>query len=267
MNRQQIIAFSVTALAALLGILTMSFVKISAGSSVDLFPAHENEVALVEDEMFFDVVQDDNVPVQSLEEVTPAQNEITDNKKSDPVPTSGKDLSDAGEVGAASDMETTTVPSTVKQTDKSAANIGPTKEELEREEARRRASSATASAFQQSKGANNISNSAEKSGDTGIIAGTSTSFHGASTGNVSGGWIMPRYNKVRSTSTGSIKTRVTIDRSGNVTLVEFIGGDAPASTNGNLRSAVEKEIRSHRFTRNDSNAPDQAKAFITYTFK
>ncbi len=67
--------------------------------------------------------------------------------------------------------------------------------------------------------------------------------------------------------TGSIKMMVRIDRTGKVTSVSFQGGDAPAATDSRLRAAVESEVRSRRFTRSDSNAPDQATAYITYRFK
>ena len=269
MTRQQIIALSVTAFVALCGLLLMNFARISVGVNLSEWPpVNENEVALVEDEMFFDVIQAEFVPVQSYGEAGPAQNDVIENNNSSPEPTSGMDLSDVGDIGVAPDMQTTEVETSVKQpAPEETKPTGPSKEELEREEARRRASSATSSAFQQSKGSNNTSNTGKTSGDTGSTRGISTSFHGSGTGNVSGGWVMPRYNKVPSTATGSIKVRATIDRQGNVTLVEFIGGEAPASTDGRLRAAIEKEIRSHKFTRHDSNAPEQAKAYITYTFK
>ena len=60
---------------------------------------------------------------------------------------------------------------------------------------------------------------------------------------------------------------VKIDKSGHVTAVTFTGGTPPAATNRDLRAAVEREVRSRRFTRSDDNAPDEATAHITYIFK
>ena len=79
---------------------------------------------------------------------------------------------------------------------------------------------------------------------------------------------MPRYNEVPTTVTGSIELMVKIDRSGKVTSVSFLGGDAPAATNASVRSACEREVRSRRFSRPDpDNAPEESTAYITYRFR
>lgn len=78
---------------------------------------------------------------------------------------------------------------------------------------------------------------------------------------------MPAYAKVPSTHTGSVRMEVKIDRTGRVKSVRFIGGDAPASTDPGVRRAVEAEVRSRRFTRASDDAPEEATAYITYTFK
>lgn len=272
MNRPRAIALCATLLIAVATVLLLRFSTLTIDATPRRWPpVHDGEIALADDEQFFDVIEDIPEPVPSAAEAAPAVNPVKENRKSDPAPQSGHDMRDRGAAGNAPVHTTSTRPSPVKAEKKEQVKpAGPTKEELERraaEEARRRANAATASAFQKSAGKNNTANSGKTEGNSGSPAGKSQSVHGTGTGTVGGGWRLPAYAKVPATVTGSIKMMVRIDRQGKVTSVSFQGGDAPAATDSRLRAAVEAEVRSRRFTRTDSNAPDQATAYITYRFK
>ena len=104
-------------------------------------------------------------------------------------------------------------------------------------------------------------------GNAGSPQGSDTPVNGNGAGTVGGGWIMPRYSKVPSQETGSIRLKATIDASGTVTKVIQTGGKTPASANRALVEACMAEVRQRRYTRTDSTPPPSATAIITYTFK
>lgn len=126
---------------------------------------------------------------------------------------------------------------------------------------------ATAAAFADAPDDDVTSDTAEKT-----VAGQSSAQESSSStqgvaGTVGGGWIMPKYGKVTSYSTGSIELRATVDSSGAVTAVVLVGGKAPASGDPALVARCIAEVRRHRFTRTDTDAPPTATARITYTFR
>lgn len=270
MNRPRITAAVLTAIIALLTVILLCAFKLTVDTTVrEWLPRHDGEIA-VADEQYFDVISP--VPVASAEEAAPAPAEQPAVNQSDPAPESGHDVTDRGPAGDAPATVTSKRPSAVKRPEKKPEKpAGPTKEEreaAEREAARRRASSATRSAFQRAEGNNNTASTGKNAGNSGQPGGTSSSLNGHGTGKVGGGWIMPSYARVPSTVTGSIKLEVKIDRNGSVTRVTFTGGNPPAATDTRLRQAVEREVRSRRFSRSDgSTAPASATAYITYTFR
>ncbi len=233
-------------------------------------PRHDGEIAMAEDDNFFEVKHEAPAPVH--EEAAPVKARENASRKSDPAPASGHDTYDRGKAGDAPSTVTSERKSPVKEQKKEKPQrTGPSKEELEKqkaeEEARRRASAATSSAFSRASGKNNTANKGREEGNSGSVNGKSESVNGTGTGTVGGGWRIPAYAKVPATVTGTIKLKVNIDRSGKVKSVEFEGGTPPAATDSRLRRAVEAEVRSRRFTRSDDNAPDRATAYITYRFK
>lgn len=273
-RRARYIALVSTAIIALLIVVLLATLSVSVEVPTHEWPPrHDGEVAMaMPEEQYFEVVEETPPTRPSKEDAAPVKNPVKERHNSTPKPESGHDMVDRGKAGDAPSTVTSKRPSDVKQQKKEQPReVGPSKEELERqkaEEARRKANSATASAFQRSQGKNNTQATGRGEGDSGSPAGTSQSVSGTGTGTVSGGWGMPRYAKVPSNVTGSIKVMVRIDREGRVKSVAFQGGDAPAATDARLRRAVEAEVRSRRFTRNNADdAPDQATAYITYRFK
>lgn len=94
------------------------------------------------------------------------------------------------------------------------------------------------------------------------------SYTGLVDGNAGGGWGLPAYAGVRSTVTGTVKIKVTIDSQGRPGKVEIIGGTPGASTNAAVRNACVAEVKRHTFTRPASSpAPESAIAIITYSFR
>ncbi len=275
-NIPRIVAFAVTVLAAVLGVWLMHLLTLTVDLSLREWPPrHDNDVALTEvpEEQYFEVMPERPVVRRSNKEAAPVKNKVKEFNKSTPKPESGASTRNNGPAGEAPTTVTSKTPSTVKrQVKEQTAPVGPSQDEIDeqrREEARRKANSAMSSAFQRSNGKNNtLNNSGRNEGDSGSPEGTSQSVNGTGTGTVGGGWSMPSFAPVSSTVTGSIKVRAKIDRDGRVTSVSFIGGDAPAATNSRLRAAIEREIRSRRFSRpNRADAPDEATAYITYRFK
>ena len=149
------------------------------------------------------------------------------------------------------------------------APVEPTPQQLQAR-AREEASRDIAKAFKSAEEAqdNTENQSKDKSpGDSGEPQNDMSAVNGSGNGSVGGGWIMPRYAKVRSTLTGRIELRATIDAEGKVTRVEQTGGKAPAGTDAALVKRCIAEVRSHRFTRNDNTPPASATARIIYTFQ
>lgn len=272
LNRPRIIAAVCTLVLALglivfLNLATLRYVA----QEHEWPPRHDGEVALMQEEEFVEVVQDRSPVTPSREEAAPVKTEKPQQNRSTPAPATGHNTVDRGKSADAPSTVTSKKPSAVKeQIKEEPKQVGPSKEELEAqkiEEARRKASSATASAFQKANGKNNTEAKGDKEGDTGRPDGRQQSVNGTGTGTVGGGWSMPHYAKVPATVTGSIKVKVTVDRNGNASRVEFIGGDAPAATDTRLRRAVENEVKSRRFSRKSDDAPETATAYITYVFK
>ena len=229
-------------------------------------PKREHEVALVE-ENIFEVTELPRKTNHKAEQAAPAKNPVKENNASTPAPTTGHDVADRGAASKPPTTVTSTRQSPVKQqTAEQHRDNGPSRDQQLQEEARRRATSTTENAFAHTRGNNNTSNDGRVQGNSGRPNGTSGSFNGTGTGRVNGGWNLPAYRRIASTVTGIVKVKAYINRSGNVTKVEFLTGEPPAATNASVRDAVRREVESRRFTRNDNDAPDQSVAYITYKF-
>lgn len=272
MNRQQATAAALTLAVALLTVLMLQCTSVRVDTSVREWPPrHDGEVTLAEaDEQFFDVVSEP-APA-ALNDPAEAYNPEPADHATEPAPASGHSVKDAGEAGDAPAVATSKQPSPVKTPkDTPPAKTGPSKEDLERqaqEEARRKASAATRDAFRRAEGSGNTSNSGQGAGNSGSPSGGNSAVNGSGSGTAGGGWVIPHYAAVPSSLTGSIKMTLKIDRSGAVTSVAFTGGQPPAATDAALRRAVEREVRSRRFTRAAGTAaPESATAYITYTFR
>lgn len=267
MSRAQSISLGVTAaLAIALFIwLRLSYIHFSAPVK-EWPPRNESEVILAEENMF-DVISDVAMPVPTPSDPSPVHNETAENNASSPAPASGDAVRNAGKAAEAPVTATSTRPSPVKTVPSQPAPSGPSQEEIEAEEARRKANAAMTSAFARADGNNNTANRGTEEGNSGSPSATASGVNGVGTGTVGGGWSLPSYAKVPSTLTGSISLMVKINREGRVTSVTFQGGDAPAATDARLRRAVENEVKSRRFTRGNTPAPEQATAYITYRFR
>lgn len=270
MSRARKIAILITAVIAALLFLWLRLAHLHINMSTKEWPPrHDGEVLLAE-EQFFDVVQDIPLPLKSSENPSKVHNETTESNASTPAPRSGDATVDKGKAADAPTTTTSKQPSPVKATAEEPTKSGPTQDELDamrEEEARRKANAAMNSAFNKSSGQDNTVNNGAKPGNSGSVTGTATGINGTGSGRVGGGWNMPSYAKVPATVTGSISLMVRIDKQGKVISVSFQGGDAPAATDARLRQAVENEVRSRRFTRGNSPAPDEATAYITYRFR
>jgi len=269
MTRPQAIAATTTIIAVILILLTLTAVRLSVAAVDREWPPRRDgsiTVAEADDEQYFDVVTEPMAV--GHHDPSPAQLPEPEQNHSEAAPASGHDLRDAGPEADAPAVATTRRPSPVKAKAEEPRKAGPSKEELARDEARRRASAATANAFRRARGNDNTAASGSKPGQSGSPDGTSSALNGSGTGTVGGGWVIPQYARVPSTVTGSIKMQVKIDRTGAVTSLSFTGGRPPAATDAALRRAVEREVRSRRFTRTDAaTAPPTATAYITYTFR
>lgn len=270
MNDNRAIALGATALITVCSGLLMSVVKLSVPSLPDEWPpVHNNDVAMqVEEDNFFEVVEQMQ-PSRVKDKASPAYTETPQNHKSTPQPTTGPDLQNRGTAGDAPAPVTSQRPSPVQQqTRPQPAQQGPSQDQADREaETRRQVTSQTSDAFQRSQGRNNTSNNGRGEGDSGRPDGTASTTHGTGTGRVNGGWHLPTYARVPSRLTGTIVVTAYIDRQGNVTQCTVTKATPPAGSDPALRQAVINEIRQRKFSRSDSNAPDQSVAVITYTFK
>lgn len=271
MNRTRAISLGITAVIAVLLFLWLRFAHITFSERIHEWPPrHDGEVVIVDDEQFFDVIRDVPVPHKALDNPSPVHNDVRASNQSDPAPASGTHMRNSGRPADAPSAVTSPNPSPVQAQTQEPAPAGPSVEELNaqrEEEARRKANAAMNSAFNKANGSNNTANTGKEPGDSGSPKGSASGINGTGTGSVGGGWFLPAYAKVPATVTGSIKLMVKIDQSGKVVSVTFQGGDAPAATDANLRQAVEAEVRSRRFTRGNSPAPETATAYITYRFR
>lgn len=270
MTRQQAIPLGLTALIAALIFLWLRLAYVHIYEQHGNWPPrHDGEVVFIQDN-FFEVVEEMPVTAVADEEAAAVENEIPADNASVPAPASGTDTHDNGPAAEAPATTTAKEPSPVKAQPKPPTNVGPTQEEInarQEAEARRKSTAAMNSAFNRPGGTDNTANNGTTPGDSGTPTGLSASINGTGSGTVGGGWFMPSYAKVPSTVTGSIRMRVRIDSEGQVVEVAFQGGDPPAATDPELRRAVESEVRSRRFTRGASPAPNEATAYITYRFR
>lgn len=266
MNRPRTIALALTALIAIGMVALMMAVHLSTErGDREWPPVRDNEVALVEDN-FFDVVEVPAPVTSAYEVASPAENPVTADNNSTPEPTTGTDMHDAGHEATAPSPVTSTRRSPVSEQARRSETSGPSREEQAAEEARRRATAATSAAFDRSRGSDNAQSAGSSSGQSGTPEG-SGSFHGRGHGTVNGGWKFPAYAEIPATTTGAIRVRATIDRTGRVTEVTLLNGTPPAGSDPALRKAVVEEVKRRKFTRGDNQAPDRATALITYTFK
>ena len=233
-------------------------------------PRHDSEIVI--DEEYAELLDLPMPKTPKISDPSPAFNETPADNKADAAPETGMETVDQGEPADAPQPVVQDKPSPVKiEKKEKPVKQGPSAEEIkkqkEEEAARRKATNQTQNAFRNA-GTNNTNNKGKTEGNAGRPDGHETSVNGRGTGRVGGGWSMPRYNEVPRTVTGSIELMVKIDRSGKVTSVSFLGGDAPAATNASVRSACEREVRSRRFSRPDpDNAPEESTAYITYRFR
>lgn len=233
-------------------------------------PKHDSEILL--DEEYAELL---DLPVPKTPRVSapsPAMDETAEDNKADAAPETGMETVDAGKPADAPQTVVQDNPAPVKAEKKDKpVRQGPSAEELkkkkEEEAARRKATSQTQNAFRNA-GKDNTTNRGRTEGNAGRPDGSASAVNGRGTGRVGGGWSMPRYAEVPSTVTGSVELMVKINRTGNVTSVSFLGGDAPAATTASVRAACEREVRSRRFSRPDpDNAPEESTAYITYRFR
>lgn len=179
----------------------------------------------------------------------------------------GTDLADAGAPAPAPAEVTTSQPSPRQRPRReNPPQTGPTQAEIEAEQARR-ARQGVANAFTPAQNPANTSNAGAGAGDSGNPDGVNSDVNGTGNGSVDGGWVMPRYNKLPYSNTGSVRLRARINREGSVVSVEQIGGTAPASGDPAIVAACIAEVYARRFTRTDDNAPESATAYITYRFR
>ena len=269
MKREQIIAASVTAVITLIIVALMILSTITADlSQKEWPPRHDSDITLDE---YAELLDYPATPTPANDDPAPALLDQESDANAQAAPQPGMDLTDNGPAGDAprpvtSDRE---APVKAEKTEKPAKE-GPAidTKAREQEQARRKAQADTKSAFSKSNAHNNTNNaSANANGNAGKPSGASSAVNGTGSGRAGGGWHLPSYAPVPSNVTGKIMLSVKIDKSGHVTAVTFTGGTPPAATNRDLRAAVEREVRSRRFTRSDDNAPDEATAHITYIFK
>ena len=248
MDRTRLIAVILTALLALTGFIVLRCVYLTLPTQTREWPPRHDGSVVIEEEQFFEVIEDSPTPLPSTDSPSEAYNPTPEKHASVPAPQSGKDTHDA---------------------EKPTANRALTRDinAEKEEEAHRKANEAMTAAFGNKEGKDNSANRGESPGDSGSPKGTVTGINGTGTGTVGGGWLMPSYAKVPSTVTGSIRMTVKINREGKVTSVTFTGGDAPAATDMRLRQAIENEVRSRTFRRGNSAAPEEATAYITYRFR
>lgn len=232
-------------------------------------PKHDSEIII--DDEYAELIDLPMPKTPRLTDPTAAENEVIADNQAEAEPETGMEPVDQGMPGDAPETVVQDKPSPVKIEKKEKTKPqGPSAEELkkqkEEQEARRKATNQTKNAFRNS-GKNNTTNAGKTSGDTGKPTGSQSAVSGRGTGKVGGGWVIPRYNDVPSTLTGSVVMMVKIDRTGKVKSVTFTGGDAPAATDPKVRSACEREVHSKVFTRGNDDAPEEATAYITYRFR
>lgn len=268
MKRPQTIALCVTAAVVVLLVLLLTLGQLRFDRATLPVPPRPT-AALIQDEEFVELFSPEPMQV-APSEASPAYNPEPADGNATPAPVSGDDVHDAGAAGEAVPPQTSSRPSPVKSTPAAPpVKPGPSQEDIRRqqeEEARRRATAQLQNAFQNTQGQNYTQNTGRQDGNAGNPSGSASAQNGHGTGRVNGGWKMPSYAKVPSSVTGTIELRATVNRSGLVTDVVVVGGQAPAATNSALVEACKAEVKRRKFTRSDDNAPETATAYITYRF-
>lgn len=265
MKRDDIAAALITAAVAALLLVVLCAAKLSFDPDMwKQEPRQTTEMMEVEEE-FVDLF--DPAVVRANPQPAYAENKV--NKESTPAPAEGSDLVNAGEAAAPVPDVTSERPSPVTRPKKENPPVaGPDKKAQEAEKARREAQKGVSNAFKSTQEpADNTASKGTEKGDSGSPDGAASDLNGTGQGTVGGGWIMPSYAKVKAYQTGSIELRATVDREGNVKSVQLTGGKAPASGDPALVARCIAEVKRHRFTRTDNNAPESATARITYTFR
>lgn len=260
-ERRQSAAITAAAAIVILAVLLLGHLSLNPAA----MPTSRQPAELAEaDEEFVELLESLNSPSPS--DPARARSEQVANNADRPAPEGGSDLDNAGPAALPQPETVQQNPSPVSRRQRTPAPAGPTQEEREREEARRRAEADMANAFS-TPADGNTSAPGRNPGPNGTPNGTDTPVSGSGQGTVGGGWVMPNYARIPSTLTGSIRLRATVDASGVVTRVEQIGGEAPASTDTRLIERCMTEVRARHFTRPDNAPPSSATAYITYIFR
>lgn len=265
MNKNETTALAVTVAAALALALLLCVASLRFDPSTLRQPPRPMAELVEVDEEFVDLFEEPLPARNPAHAIAPEAAKRT----SEPTETSGHDLADAGKpasppVTAASDRES---PLVTPKKDVPPVT-GPSKKEIEEEEARRRARKGISDAFKASEqAADNTASKGKEKGLSGSPDGEHSAVDGSGTGTVGGGWIMPKYAKVNSSSTGRIELLAEIDSKGHVVKIEQTGGKAPAGADAALVARCIAEVKRHTFTRNDNDAPPKATARIVYVFR
>lgn len=264
-NKARIYAAAGTIIVALLVGVALWFGRLSVNERERL-AEDKGEIVLVEEE-FIDIMEMPAAPnLRGEEQATAHADEMN---LSQPTPASGTDMANAGTPGDAPNLVKTDAESPVQEAEK-PKKTGPSAEELQKQQEERQAQNEVTNAFSQAQGQHNTLNGNKDNGNAGKPTSTSEqgSFTGRGEGKAGGGWAIPTYGSVKSTVTGSIQMKLTINREGKVTNVAIIGGEAPALSNQAARNACVIEVKSRTFHRsNPDDAPETSTAYVTYRFR
>lgn len=264
MRKNETIAAIATALIAALIVVMLGAGGLSFDPSTLRQPPRPMAELVEIDEEFIDFF-DEPVPAGAPSKAYAAQPQ---QHTSEAAEAGGSDLADAGAAAAPSPDVVSERPSPLpKPRKEKPEKTGPSKEQLEAE-ARRKARKGISDAFKaKENAADNTTAHGDGKGDTGSPDGGTSTVDGSGTGSVGGGWIMPAFAKVKTGLTGRIELRAVIDSEGKVVKIEQTGGKAPAGADAALVARCIAEVRRHKFTRTDNDAPPSATARIVYTFR
>lgn len=257
-------AATITAAITLLLLLLLLTGRLTLNAAQ--WPPHPHTTELVEiDEEFVELFEPRTRPSNPR----PAYADTKVQRESTPAQAEGSDMADAGEAAAPVPTVTSERTSPLQKPKRETPEkTGPDKTAAEQERTSRRINQGISNAFRNSDTqADNTASKGTEKGDSGKPDGGASDVNGTGQGSVGGGWIMPRYAKVNSHLTGSIELRAIVNKEGVANPVEQVGGKAPASGDPALVARCIAEVKRHRFTRTDDNAPDRAVARIIYNFK
>lgn len=182
-------------------------------------------------------------------------------KRSDAAP-DGADLSDAGAAAEAPAVVTSDAPAAMEVPAKpeQPEKTGPTKEEIEQAEARRRVGSRM----------NFSSSSADNTsagGQTGSPNGNAES--GAVSGqpghNLRGRRLLNRVTPADRNATGTVEVAITVDRDGKVTSARAVGGTPTASSSASVRKGCVDASLRLRFSAS-ADAPASQSGTVVWRF-